>query len=809
MRPPTSHPTRLDMSSLFLILAPVLATLAPIGGHAQEAPRALAAEDYARAERHLGEHLNPLVFNGAVNPNWTPDGRFWYHNRAPEGGEYVMVDPGAGTRAPAFDHGRMANALSEVAGAGATADGLPPGQFIPQAAVVLFAPEGDDFSDEGRAFRCSTIAYRCEELEGSPEQRRANYMAISMGFEAAFRRSAGVVSPDEAREAFIRDQDLWVRETQTGEETQLTFDGEEDFGYATNNAGWVRSARPVLRWSPDSRRIATFQHDARGVGMMYMVNTQVGHPELDAWRYPLPEDSVIFRIHRVVLDLDAPADSRLVRFDMPPDQHRSTVCDHVACGGTFADVEWSDDATRVAFVSSSRDHKVATLRVADARTGAVRDILEERVETFFESGDGGHNWRVLEESGEVIWFSRRDNWSHLYLYDLESGDLKRQITSGEWNVLEVLEVDTDARTVLFIGNEREDGDPYFRYLYQIGLDGGDVRLLTPDSADHTISRSPDGDYFVDTWSTPVTPPVSVVRDMSGEVVVELESADISQLRAAGWQPPIPFEVKARDGVTDLYGLMFRPSNFDPSMKYPIVNYLYPGPQSGSVGSRSFRTAHRDLQAIAELGFVVVELDAMGTPMRSRTFHEAYYGNMGDNGLPDQITGIQQLAERHEWMDIDRVGIFGHSGGGFASTAGILRYPDFYKVAVSQAGNHDNRNYEDDWGEKWQGLLEEYDDGTTNYDNQANQLVAENLEGKLLIAHGTMDTNVPHSNTMLVVDALIAANKDFDLVLFPNRGHGFGNEPYMMRKRWDYFVRHLMGAEPPAEYEFGQLRRPVG
>ena len=297
--------------------------------------------------------------------------------------------------------------------------------------------------------------------------------------------------------------------------------------------------------------------------------------------------------------------------------------------------------------------------------------------------------------------------------------------------------------------------------------------------------------------------------MSGQVVVELERADISQLQAAGWQPPIPFEVKARDGITDLYGLMFRPSSFDPSMKYPVVNYLYPGPQSGSVGSRSFRAAHRDLQAIAELGFVVVELDAMGTPMRSRSFHEAYYGNMGDNGLPDQITGIQQLGERHEWMDIDRVGIFGHSGGGFASTAGILRYPEFYKVAVSQAGNHDNRNYEDDWGEKWQGLLEEYDDGTTNYDNQANQLVAGNLEGKLLIAHGTMDTNVPHSNTMLVVDALIAANKDFDLVLFPNRGHGFGNEPYMMRKRWDYFVRHLMGAEPPANYEFGQLRRPVG
>ena len=255
--------------------------------------------------------------------------------------------------------------------------------------------------------------------------------------------------------------------------------------------------------------------------------------------------------------------------------------------------------------------------------------------------------------------------------------------------------------------------------------------------------------------------------------------------------------------------MERPANLDPSKSYPVVNYLYPGPQSGSVGSRSFSASRSDKQSIAELGFIVVEVDAMGTPMRSKSFHEAYYGNMGDNGVPDQITTIQQLAERHAFMDLDRVGIWGHSGGGFASTSAILRYPDFYKVAVSQAGNHDNRNYEDDWGEKWQGLLEEYPDGSTNYDNQANQLQVENLKGKLLLAHGTMDSNVPPSSTMLVVDALIAANKNFDLVMFPNRRHGFGNESYMLRRRWDYFVQHLLGAEPPEEYEFGKLsRRPL-
>jgi dipeptidyl aminopeptidase/acylaminoacyl peptidase len=293
----------------------------------------------------------------------------------------------------------------------------------------------------------------------------------------------------------------------------------------------------------------------------------------------------------------------------------------------------------------------------------------------------------------------------------------------------------------------------------------------------------------------------VLRDSDGRIVVPLERMDLSRLVATGWKPPTPFSVKARDGKTDLYGLLFRPTNFDSTRKYPIINQIYPGPQTGSVGGRSFSPARSDAQAIAELGFVVVQIDAMGTPMRSKSFHAAYFGNMGDNGLPDQVTGMKQLAERFPWIDIDRAGIWGHSGGGFASAAAMFRYPDFFKVGVSQAGNHDNRQYEDDWAEKWQGLLVRNPDGTTNYDNQANQLVAKNLKGKLLLAHGTMDNNVPPFNTLLVADALIKANKDFDLLMLPNRTHGFGNEPYMVRRRWDYFVRYLLGAEPPKEYEF--------
>ncbi|MFW6331368.1 MAG: DPP IV N-terminal domain-containing protein [Gemmatimonadota bacterium] len=613
-----------------------------------------------------------------------------------------------------------------------------------------------------------------------------------------------VVSPNGELGAFIRDHDLWVRVLSSGEEYRLTTDGEEHYGYATNNAGWTRSDRPVLRWSPDSRRIATFRHDARGVGEMYLATTKVGHPKLDAWRYPLPEDTVIFRIERLVIDVADPEAPDVVPLRMAPDPHRSSVCDHVYCGGTFTDVEWSADGTELAFVSSSRDHKRATLRLANPTTGEVRTVLEERVPTFFESGYRTYNWRILPETDEAIWFSRKSNWGHLYLHDLATGALKRPITEGDWNVLQVVRLDPGSRTVWFIGNEREAGDPYFHYFYRVSLDDGEVKLLTPDSAHHEVTLSPDGRYFVDHWSTPTTPSTTAIRDArTGEVVVELERADASALYAAGWEPPIPFRAKARDGVTDLYGLMFRPTDFDASRKYPVINYIYPGPQSGSVGSRSFSAARRDHQAMAELGFVVVTLDAMGTPQRSRSFHEAYYGNMGDNGLPDQIAAIRELAERHEWIDADRVGVWGHSGGGFAAAAAMFRHPDFYKVGVSQAGNHDNRNYEDDWGEKWQGLLEDRTGGGTSYDNQANQLVAGNLEGKLLLAHGMMDDNVPPYNTLLVVEALIDANEDFDLIMFPGARHGFAMHPYMIRQRWDYFVEHLMGAEPPREYTFGE------
>ena len=722
---------------------------AGVGAEAQQTPQVTAA-DYARAERFLRDNVLPLVSGIGGQPSWLGGERFWYRSTTRAGGDLIVVDPTRSLRS-----------------------------------------------------LCSPDTARCDAAIDAREASRAR---------AEFARTSDPrrpesLSPDGRRAAFIRNYNLWVRDVATGRETQLTTDGIKDFGYATDNAGWIRSANPILVWSPDSRKIATFQQDERRVGEMYLVNTKVGHPDLEAWKYPLPGDSIIAMIQRVIIEVDVP---RVIRLQTPADPHRSTLCDHVVCRGDndWADVEWYPDGSHVAFVSTSRDHRHETLRIADAATGAIRNVLEETVATQYESGNGVVNWHVLPASNEVIWFSERDDWGQLYLYDLATGRLKGKMTSGEGNVAQLLRVDEKNRTLYFVGNGKERGrDPYFRHFYKIGMDGRGLTVLTPEDADHDIVVSPSGRYFVDTYSRPEVPQTSVLRDLNGKTVLTLEKADISRLLAMGWKPPRPITVKARDGRTDLYGLLYAPTKLDTTKKYPIVNHIYPGPQTGSVGSRSFAPARGDAQALAELGFVVVEIDGMGTPWRSKTFHDVYYGRMGDNTLPDQVAGMKELARRYSWIDLDRAGIYGHSGGGFAAADAMFRYPDFFKVGISGAGNHDNRVYEDDWGERYQGLLVRTPDGGDNYAPEANQLLARNLKGKLLLAHGAMDNNVPPYSTLLVVNELIKANKDFDLLLLPNRTHGFGNEPYMVRRRWDYFVKNLLGAEPPKEYEIKPAPRP--
>lgn len=609
-----------------------------------------------------------------------------------------------------------------------------------------------------------------------------------------------VLSPDGKSILFIKDWNLWLRDVESGMEKALTKDGIKDFGYATDNAGWTHSDRPIVSWSPDSKKIATFQQDQRHVKDMYLVKTTVGSPVLEAWKYPLPGDEDIIRIHRIIIDL---ADNgKIIKLRMNPDARRGTLCDDISCDGGFDDISWSNDGQKLAFVSTSRDHKEAHLRIADTQTGEVDDIFEEIVETQYESGRGTVNWKYLSGSDEIIWYSQRSDWGHLYLYDAKKGKLKNAITKGDFVVYQMLHVDEAERVIYFTAAGKDKKvNPYFRFLYKVNFDGSNLTLLTPGMGNHNIKFSPDNAYFSDSYSQPDVPPVHEVRDINGKLIAELERTDLSRLKATGWKPAIPYTVKSADDRWDLFGLMYTPTDLDKTKKYPVIVYIYPGPQGGSVGSWNFRAARNDNQALAELGFIVVQLEGSCNPGRSKSFHDACYGDMSSNTIPDQIAGLRQLKLRNPYMDLDNVGIWGHSGGGFATGSAMFKYPEFFKVGISESGNHDNRNYEDDWGERYNGLETVNSEGPTNYDAQANQVYAKDLLGKLLIIHGGMDDNVPPYNSYLVIDALMKANKDFDFILLPNARHGYGaDRNYIMRRRWDYFIQHLMKATPPKEFK---------
>ncbi|HYV98961.1 MAG TPA: DPP IV N-terminal domain-containing protein [Gemmatimonadaceae bacterium] len=728
----------------------------PLIAHAQ-ARRQYTAADYDRAVKMLGPSLNGLVVGGTVAANWLPDGRFWYNTTTLTGQEVVVVDPAKKTR-----------------------------QTCPGAAPAVTTCDG------------ATLTPNAGGGRGGRGGRGGG------GGRGGAGGPGGVASPDGTKNAYLKDWNLWVRDNTAGTDKQLTTDGQKYFGYATDNAGWAGTGttgagNPILVWSPDSKKIATAQQDERNVGDMYLVQTKVGHPTLQQWKYPLPGDSAIAMLSHVIIDVDA---GKVTRLQLPPQPHRGTIGDNI----TVADYNWSPDGSQLALATTTRDHKSSTLYVANASTGAVRKVLNETVPTHYESRIG---WRVLWKTNEVLWYSQKDDWGQLYLHDLNTGALKNQVTNGAGPATSIVRLDDTSRTLWFAANGKEAGqDPYFSHLYRVGLDGKNQVSLTPDDGDHSYQISPDGKYIVDTYSKCDTPPVVGLRDAMGKLVMPLEKADISKLMATGWKPPKAIKVKAEDGKTDLYGMMFVPTNLDPSKKYGIINNAYPGPQSGSVGGRTFTAARGDKQALAELGFVVVSIDGRGTPGRSKSFHDYYYGRMGrDNTVPDQVAGMKDLAKQFPYIDIDRAAMWGHSGGGFITADAMFRFPDFFKVGISESGNHDQREYEDDWGERYQGLLTKNPDGTDNYDLEANQLQAKNLKGHLLLAHGTMDNNVPPYNTLLVVDALIKANKSFDLLMIPNVQHGYGAASnYMMRRRWDYFVTWLADAIPPVNYE---IKDPAG
>ncbi|AXJ01338.1 Dipeptidyl aminopeptidase/acylaminoacyl peptidase [Cyclonatronum proteinivorum] len=740
---------------------------------------------YANADAMLSRNVAGLVFRDRVNPTWLSETLFWYSVNTPDGTAYHLVNTDTRAVNPLFDQERLAAAL----------DVLDEEKTVSaENLVVSQITVSDDarfmeFRHDGSMWNLDLGTYEVQPLKSDSIETP---------------RSA-VFSPDGRYAAFIRAYNLWVRDMHTGDDLQLTTDGEHRFGYATDSQGWFRSDRPILKWSREGYMISTYQLDERNVPEMHILRTAQGRPELVSWPYAIPSDpdDEVPMHHRVVIDVET---QNMVRIQGGPYHQRTSNCCGLTRGNDWADNQFIDGNRKLAFVATSRDYKEVTLKIADLRTGEVREVFHERDEIFIETNlnsRGVPNWRVLYDQGEFIWFSRESDWGHLYLHDLETGERIHSITEGPWNVSNILRIeDTSGRIWFTALGIDPDKDPYEEYVYSVLQDGTGLSLHTPDTGHHSVSLSPEGGFLVDTFSTVNSAPVTVLRDRFGEVILTLEEADLSRLFEAGWQFPEPFSAMARDGETEIFGLMFKPMNFDPDKSYPIINSIYPGPQIGSVGTRGFAHSRRgQAQALAELGFIVVQIDALGTPFRSRSFHAAYYGDMSDNGLPDQISAMRELAERHSFIDIERAGMYGHSGGGFATAAAMFNHGDFFKAGVAGAGNMDNRGYTFYWGEKFQGPFERFEDGTDSFTNQALQYQVEGLQGHLLISYGTMDTNVHPNTTLQLIDALIDANKDFDLIVLPNRGHGYANESYKLRRTWDFFVRHLHGMEPPREYSF--------
>ena len=770
----------------FTLVAAFVGTSAIRAG--AQAPASPPARDvrYDRAEQLLSWNATRLVTGDEVQAQWMKDGaRFWYRNKVRQGAEFVLIDPVRGARDLLFDNAKLAAAISTAADTSIDPTKLPFRTF-------KFAKDGDDernieFRFGKRRVTCDIAAYRCLSADTLPSD--VPY----------------VLSPDRKWEAYVRNYNVYVRPRgATGDSVQLTSDGVQGWSYGLGDpspqerlAPQLRPRRPQIKWAPDSRHLLVGRQDTRGVAVMPYISYTSQRPRAFTQPYALPGDSVIPKPGFHILDRESKSNVRVALDPVPA---------IASWNLSPRDSAWSANSNHAYLTTLSRGSKMTTVLEVNATSGAIRRLAADSAKTFVESGNPvDPTPTYVTEDGETLFWSERDGWGHLYRNGAD-GQLKNRLTDGPWQVGTIVAVDEKAKRVWFTGRGREgDGFLYYAQLYSVNFDGSGFQKLTTEDADHRLQVSPNGRYIVDTYSRVETPAVTVLRDaLTGRVIKKLETADASQLAALGFKGAKVFSVKARDGVTDIYGVMYLPSNLDTTRRYPIISNIYPGPQVGSVGAWSYKAAG-EAAAIAELGFVVVQIDHLGTPLRSKAFHDNYYGSFGDNGLPDHIAAIKQLASRHGFIDIDRVGIFGHSGGGFASTDAILRYPDFFKVAVSGAGNHDNRSYNIYWAEKYQGLLRRDSlRRTDNFATEANASMAGNLKGHLLLMHGDMDDNVHPAMTIQMVDALIKANRSFDLIIAPNRPHSL-NEPYFIRRRWDYFVEHLLGAAAPNNY---LIVRPV-
>jgi len=730
-------------------------------------------EEYTRANQFLPWNLRKLVLDADITPHWVgKSSRFWY--REPKLGSeeksFLLVDAARDTLGPAFDHARLASALEKATHRQYEASNLPfdSFDFVEEENAIRFEAEG-------KTWTCTLSNYECSSSR-TPLGPRPS------------------VSPDGSWVAFVRDYNLFVSSTETGQEIQLTRDGERDYDYATplpmvgaliNQDETERRPRPVgVSWSPDSRRLITYRIDSRYSGRFTTVQFAPPdqlRPRAFSAAYPLPGEAVA-RAEVMVFDLEA---GKRVNIETDP-------LDILFVGGPS--FTWFKDNRHFYFEYTERGYQRVELREADAITGKVRAVVSESAKNYVDPGTTFV--RPVNDGAQFLWSSERDGWNHLYLYDRDAGQLKSQLTRGQWLVRSIVRVDDKAKQVYFLGAGREPGeDPYQTHLYRVNLDGTGLELLTPENANHTVAMSTGGEYFVDNYSRPDLPGKSVLRSAKdGKVIRVLGTTTADALVKLGWHFPEPFQGKARDGKTDIYGIIWRPTDFDASKKYAVIEQIYTGPQAFFV-PKTFAAYRNNAQATAELGFIVVMIDGLGTGGRSRQFHDYCYKDLGDAGLPDHIALLKQMAAKYPYMDLNRVGVYGVSAGGYAAAHAILTHPEVYKVAVAISGNHDHRLDKAWWNELWMG----YPVGK-QYREQSNITLADKLQGHLLLVHGDVDDNVNVSSTLRFADALIKANKDFDLLIVPNQSHGEGTNTYITRRRWDYFVENLLAVQPPSGFQ---------
>lgn len=743
----------------------------------------LCQNDYARAEKLLPSNLNNVhVFGTGVSPvAIVGTSRFWFRSVTREGGYYIIVDSVAGTQERAFDHECVTEQLCELTKQSLVANQLPLSKL--------------DFYSQGKiGLHLQATRFVLDIASG--------VVTLDKHGGVAFNE---VASPDGRWAAFTRDHDFFLRDLGSGEEHQLTDDGCHDYAYAAHadSLGWSHEFEtvdihlpPPLIWSPDSSVIMTHVLDQAGMHQQHYIQAspaQDGPPVLRTKRSSIPGCSKVPQASLVVIDVVSMCVKKISAPSLPM---------------PYLPPEWvrrvwfSEDGATVYAVNTDRLERQAEFIVINPVTGIAKTLVTEKSDTHLDLHPLVGRSNIHTSGKTLIWWSERSGWGHLYRYDLDSGELLNVITAGEWLVYSVLAVDEAAGFVWFTGTGREPGDLYQQRLYRAPLAGGEPELLDAEVAHHQITAV--GDRFVDTFSTVKELGSTVLRDRDGKVTMPLLVPDSDDLEALGFNPPERVAVTAPDGKTALWATVYLPPKIAKNVVYPVLDDIYPGPQMTrcpvSMLDCLVGRGMGDAAALASLGFIVVQVDGRGTPGRSKAFHDHSYGQIQcASDLDDHEAAIHQLAKRFP-LDLERVGIFGSSGGGFASTRAVFTKPEFYRVAVSFCGNHDQRIYWSNWGEKYHGPIDEVD-----YQEQANANHVENFNGRLLLIHGEMDDNVSPAHTLRVVDTLVQADADFDMIIVPNAGHAFiGKQAFVIRRRWDYFVRHLLGAQPPQGY---RLKEP--